>query len=203
VNEKIDGDESAFYVVHGVLTKVEPWRSSRPGVHVDAPGDSFAHLLNIRAAGDFRRLPAAHRHVPGLLWNLAHLMIGGISAATIRWSATSGHLLARHTVVERLDFQFPRPVEVVWPLFSARLPLNGPLIDDVPRPTEKLAENRSCPRIFGRGGEDGPKNRNHRLDHQQPARRSKTDVREGGWHRAAGDAIALPVVASLTAARQP
>ena len=68
IDERIDGEEAAFLRrVHEVLTKVEAqWQQLVGQVsHVDAPGDSFAHLLNIlglhATSVDY---PAADRHLP-------------------------------------------------------------------------------------------------------------------------------------------
>ena len=80
-NEKVDGDEAAFLrQVHEVLIKVEAqWQQLTGQVsHVDAPGDSFAHLLNIlglqATSVDYQRRIGTYQ---AFLWNLAHLMIGG------------------------------------------------------------------------------------------------------------------------------
>jgi hypothetical protein len=152
VNEKIDGDESAFLrQVHEVLAKVQAqWQQLTGQVsQVDSPGDSFAHLLNIlglqATSVDYQRRIGTYQ---AFLWNLAHLMIGGNFGGDhpmVRYfrDITSGGI----QLTNELGFQFPRLPKLFGLLFSGTTsPLIGPLIDDVAKAEdEKLAEGVRLP----------------------------------------------------------
>lgn len=171
VNEKIDGDEAAFLrQVHEVLTKVQAqWQSLTGRVaHVDAPGDSFAHLLNIlglqATSVDYQRRVGTYQ---AFLWNLAHLMIGGNFGGNNTLVAYFRDISSRGIqLMNDLGFQFPRLPKLFGLLFSSTSsPLNGPLIDDVATADEeKLAEDTELPAKYAvtAGGEiDEAEDRNY------------------------------------------
>jgi hypothetical protein len=152
VNETLDGDEAAFLSqVHSVLTKVETqWQQLVGQVsHVDAPGDSFAILLNIlglqATSVDYQRRIGTYQT---FLWNLAHLMIGGDFGGNNPMARYFRDITSRGIqLTSDLGFQFPRLPKLFGLLFSSTTsPLNGPLIDDVASAEEeKLAENAELP----------------------------------------------------------
>ena len=81
INEAADGEDFSFLKqVHDLLKKVEDQWQQLAGqvVHVDAAGDSFQNLLNMMGlhatSVDFARRIGTYKTV---LWNRAHLMIGG------------------------------------------------------------------------------------------------------------------------------
>jgi len=162
VNEKIDGDEAVFLrQVHEVLTKVETqWQQLTGQVsNVDAPGDSFAHLLNIlglqATSVDYQRRIGTYQ---AFLWNLAHLMIGGNFGGDNPMVRYFHDISSRGIqLLNELGFQFPRLPKLFGLLFSSTTsPLNGPLIDDVTTADEeKLAENAELPAKYSvAAGED-------------------------------------------------
>jgi hypothetical protein len=151
-DNRIDGEEAAFLrQVHEVLTKVEAqWQQLVGQVsHVDAPGDSFAHLLNILGlhptSVDFQRRIGTYQT---FLWNFAHLMIGGNfggSNPMVRYfQAVSSRGIK---LMNDLGFQFPKLPKIFGLLFSnTTSPLNGPFIDDVVlAEDEKLSETDELP----------------------------------------------------------
>jgi hypothetical protein len=152
VNEKIDGDESAFLRrVHEVLAKVQTqWQQLTGQVsQVDSPGDSFAHLLNIlglqATSVDYQRRIGTYQ---AFLWNLAHLMIGGNFGGNNPMVRYFRDITSRGIqLTNELGFQFPRLPKLFGLLFSGTTsPLNGPLIDDVAKAEEeKLAEDAELP----------------------------------------------------------
>jgi hypothetical protein len=152
VNEKIDGDESAFLrQVHDVLTKVETqWQSLTGQVsHVDAPGDSFAHLLNVlglqATSVDYQRRIGTYQ---AFLWNLAHLMIGGDFGGNNPMARYFQDITRRGIqLTSELGFQFPHLPKLFGLLYSSTIsPLNGPMIDDVAKADEEqLAEDAELP----------------------------------------------------------
>ena len=131
-----------------MLIKVETqWQQLVGQVsHVDAPGDSFAHLLNIlglqATSVDYQRRIGTYQT---FLWNLAHLMIGGNFGGNdpmVRYFQRD-HARAGSRLLNDLGFQFPAPAEALRPalLGTALRRSNGPLIDDVaPAEDEKLSE---------------------------------------------------------------
>jgi hypothetical protein len=152
VNEKIDGEESAFLrQVHEVLTKVEAqWQQLVGQVsHVDASGDSFANLLNIlglqATSVDYQRRVGTYQ---AFLWNLAHLMIGGDFGGNHPMVRYFRDISSRGIqLMNDLGFQFPRLPKLFGLLLSSSTsPLNGPLIDDVATAEEeKLTEDAELP----------------------------------------------------------
>ena len=171
VNEKIDGDEAAFLrKTHEVLSKVETqWQQLTSQVsQVDAPGDSFAHLLNIlglqATSVDYQRRISTYQ---AFLWNLAHLMIGGNFGGNNPMVRYFRDITARGIqLTNELGFQFPRLPKLFGLLFSSTTsPLNGPLIDDVvTADEEKLAEDTELPARYSvtaggdESGEAGDRN---------------------------------------------
>jgi hypothetical protein len=172
VTDAIDGDEAAFLrQVHEVLTKVEAqWQLLVGQVsHVDAPGDSFAHLLNIlglqATSVDYQRRIGTYQ---AFLWNLAHLMIGG--------NFGGDHPMVRYfrdvssrgiQLLSELGFQFPRLPKLFGLLFSnATSPLNGPFVDDVAlAEDEQLSETIELPAQYavttGEGDAENVEERNY------------------------------------------
>ncbi|MCA9498225.1 MAG: hypothetical protein KC588_03425 [Nitrospira sp.] len=152
VNEKIDGEEAAFLrQVHNVLIKVQAqWHQLVGQVsHIDAPGDSFAHLLNIlglqATSVDYERRMGTYQT---FLWNLAHLMIGGNFGDNNPMVRYFRDISSRGIqVINDLGFQFPRLPKLFGLLFSSTTStLNGPLIDDIASvEEEKLDENAELP----------------------------------------------------------
>lgn len=150
VNDVVDGEETAFLrQVHDVLVKVEAqWQQLVGQVsHVDAPGDSFAHLLNIlglqATSVDFQRRIGTYQT---FLWNLAHLMIGGNFGGNNPMVRYFQDITSRGIrQLNDLGFQFPRLPKLFGLLFSdATSPLNGPFVDDV-----QLAEDETLSETDG------------------------------------------------------
>jgi hypothetical protein len=151
-DDRIDGDETAFLrQLHDVLGTVEThWQQLVGQVsHVDAPGDSFAHLLNIlglhATSVDFNRRIGTYRTV---LWNLAHLMIGGNfggSDPVARYFREVS--LQGIRLLSELGFQFPKLPKIFGLMFSDTTShLNGPFVDDVAlAEDEKLSEEVGLP----------------------------------------------------------
>jgi hypothetical protein len=162
VNEKIDGDESAFLrQVHEVLTKVEAqWQQLIGQVStVDAPGDSFAHLFNIlglqATSVDYQRRIGTYQ---AFLWNLAHLMIGGNFGGDNPMVRYFRDISSRGIqLLNELGLQFPRLPKLFGLLFSSTTsPLNGPLIDDVASADEEtLAETLELPPKYSVAAAEG------------------------------------------------
>lgn len=147
VNDAVDGEDAAFLrQVHEVLTKVEAqWQELVGQVsRVDAPGDSFAHLLNIlglqATSVDYRRRIGTYQ---AFLWNFAHLMIGGNFGGDNPMARYFRDVSSRGIrLLDDLGFEFPRLPRLFGLLFSSTTsPLNGPFVDDVARAEdEKLSE---------------------------------------------------------------
>jgi hypothetical protein len=152
IDDRVDGDDAAFLrQLHDVLTKVEgQWQALVGQVsHVDAAGDSFAHLLNMLglqpASVDFQRRIGTYKT---FLWNLAHLRIGGNfggSDPTVRYFR---EVTARGIrLLNDLGFAFPKLPKLFGLLFSSSTSgLNGPFIDDVASEAdETLSETLALP----------------------------------------------------------
>ncbi len=152
VNDGIDGDDAAVLrQVHDVLVKVETqWEQLVGQVsRVDAPGDSFAHLLNIlglqATSVDYQRRVGTYQT---FLWNLAHLMIGGNFGGSDPMVRYFQDVTRRGIqLLNDLGFQFPKLPKLFGLLFSAATsPLNGPFVDDVAAADdEKLSETDELP----------------------------------------------------------
>jgi len=154
-SDDLEGDDAPFLrQVHDVLVKVEAqWQQLVPQVsRVDAPGDSFVHLLNIlglqpTSAGFERRIGTYQT----FLWNLAHLMIGGNFGGDDPMARYFHDVTARGIrQLGELGFQFPRLPKLFGLLFSSGTsPLNGPLVDDVATAEdEKLSETSELPATY-------------------------------------------------------
>ncbi|MCH5377862.1 MAG: hypothetical protein JJ992_28230, partial [Planctomycetes bacterium] len=152
VDDRIDGGEAVFLRrVHEVLGKVEgQWQQLVGQVaHVDAPGDSFANLLNIlglqATSVDYRRRIGTYQD---FLWNLSHWLIGGNIDSSNPMASYFRDIVSRATqVMNELGFAFPSLPKLFGLLFSSTSsPLNGPLVDDVASADEeKLDEGRELP----------------------------------------------------------
>lgn len=172
VNDGIDGEDAAFLrQVHDVLTKVETQWQQRVGLvsHVDAPGDSFVHLLNIlglqATSVDYQRRIGTYQT---FLWNLAHLMIGGNFGGSDPMVRYFQDVTSRGIqLLNELGFQFPKLPKLFGLLFSdTTAPLNGPFIDDVVlAEDEKLSETDELPVKYavtnGEGDSEEVENRNY------------------------------------------
>jgi hypothetical protein len=172
VDDAVDGEDAAFLRQSlDVMRRVETqWQQLVPQVsHVHAAGDSFAHLLNIlglhASSVDFARRVGTFRTV---LWNLAHLRIGGNVSPTDPVARYFQEVSRRGIqVMGELGLTFPRLPRIFGLLFSeATSPLNGPLIDDVESAgEEKLSEELELPAKYsvtvGEGDEQASENRNY------------------------------------------
>jgi hypothetical protein len=172
VNDAVDGDDAALLrQVHSVLTRVETqWEQLVVQVsRVDAPGDSFAHLLNIlglqATSVDYQRRIGTYQ---AFLWNLAHLMIGGNFGGNDPMVRYFRDVSSRGIqLLNDLGFQFPRLPKLFGLLFSnTTSPLNGPFVDDVATADdEQLSESGELPALYAvtSGGDDaeGTENRNY------------------------------------------
>ena len=103
-----------------VLIRVEAQWQQLVGqvLHVDAPGDSFAHLLNILGLqATSVRLQRRRAYTRSFLWNLAHLTIGGNFGPAIHRSEVRyfQRLDARHPAAQRSRISVPRTAEDVRP----------------------------------------------------------------------------------------
>lgn len=172
IDERIDGEDAAFLRrAHEVLIKVEAqWQQLVGQVStVDAPGDSFAHLLNIlglhASSVDYQRRIGTYQT---FLWNLAHLMIGGNfggSNPMVRYFQEVSSRGIR--LLNDLGFQFLRLPKIFGLLFSdGTSHLNGPLIDDVAlAEDEQLSETNRLPARYavstGQGDTEESENRNY------------------------------------------
>ena len=170
--EPIDGEDAAFLRrAHEVLIKVEAqWQQLVGQVStVDAPGDSFAHLLNIlglhATSVDYQRRIGTYQT---FLWNLAHLMIGGNFGGSNPMVRYFQEISARGIrLLNDLGFQFPRLPKLFGLLFSdGTSHLNGPLIDDVAlAEDEQLSETNRLPAKYavptGQGDGEASENRNY------------------------------------------
>lgn len=155
VNAAIDGEDTAFLSeAYDVMTKVEAqWQQLVAQVsHVDAPGDSFVHLLNIlglqATSVDYQRRIGTYE---AFLWNLAHLMIGGNFGGDNPMVQYFRDVSSRGIrLLSDLGFQFPRLPKLFGLLFSnTTSPLNGPLVDDVARAEdENLSETLRLPEKY-------------------------------------------------------
>ena len=162
INEAADGEDFSFLKqVHDLLKKVEDqWQQlARQVVHVDAAGDSFQNLLNMMGlhatSVDFARRIGTYKTV---LWNRAHLMIGGnfnTSDPIIRYFQ---EITARGIrLLNDLGLTFGKLPKLFGLLFSNTTSgLNGPLVDDVTTAEdEKLSEGLELPRKYAvTSGED-------------------------------------------------
>ncbi len=171
VNDGVDGEDAAFLrQVHDVLVKVETqWQQLVGQVsRVDAPGDSFAHLLNIlglqATSVDYQRRVGTYQT---FLWNLAHLMIGGNFGGSDPMVRYFQDVTKRGIqLVNDLGFQFPKLPKLFGLLFSAATsPLNGPFVDDAATADdEKLSETDELPAkyaVIQAGDSEELENRNY------------------------------------------
>ncbi len=152
VNEKVDGSEAAFLrQVYDVLKKVETqWQALVGQVsHIDAPGDSFAHLLNMlglqASSVDFARRIGTYQTA---LWNLAHFYIGGNITSTDPLVRYFQEITSRGIrLLNDLGLSFPKLPKLFGLLFSnATSGLNGPVVDDVEAAgDEVLSETAGLP----------------------------------------------------------
>jgi hypothetical protein len=154
-DDRVDGSEAAFLrQVHDVLAKVQvQWQQLVAQVsHVDAPGDSFAHLLNIlglqATSVDFRRRIGTYKTV---LWNLAHLLIGGNFGGSDPVGRYFQEVSSRGIdVMNELGFQFSKLPRLFGLMFSdSTSGLNGPFVDDVAAAEdETLSETVGLPEKY-------------------------------------------------------
>ena len=152
IEARFDGEDAAFLrEVHEVLQKVEAqWQQLAGQVsHVDAGGDSFAHLLNIlglhATSVDFRRRIGTYKTT---LWNLAHFMTGENFSASGPAGRYFREITARGiAVLNEFGFDFEKTPRIFGLLFSDFTSgLNGPFIDDVASADdEKLSELDGLP----------------------------------------------------------
>jgi hypothetical protein len=152
VDDRVDGSEAPFLrQVQDVLAKVEiQWQQLVAQVsHVDAPGDSFTHLLNIlglhATSVDYRRRIGTYKNV---LWNLAHLLIGGNFGGTDPIARYFQNVTSRGIdLMNELGFEFPQLPKIFGLLFSdATSGLNGPFVDDVATAEDEiLSETAGLP----------------------------------------------------------
>ena len=162
IADGVEGEDAAFLrQVHEVLKKVEDqWQQLVGQVsHVAAPGDSFAHLLNIlglhATSVDFSRRIGTYQTV---LWNLAHLMIGGNFGGSDPLVRYFREISSRGiSLLNDLGFQFPKLPKIFGLLFSdTTSPLNGPFIDDVATAEEeKLSETDELPAKYAVAAGEG------------------------------------------------
>jgi hypothetical protein len=151
-DDRVDGEDAAFLrQVHDILVRVEgQWQQLVGQVaHVDAPGDSFAQLLNVlglqATSVDYNRRIGTYKT---MLWNLAHLMIGGNFGGSDPVVRYFQEVSSRGIdLVNDLGFTFPKLPRLFGLLFSdGTSGLNGPLIDDVATADdEKLSETHGLP----------------------------------------------------------
>lgn len=151
-DDRIDGSEAAFLrQVQDVLVKVESqWQQLVSRVsHVDAPGDSFTHLLNIlglhATSVDYQRRIGTYKNV---LWNLAHLLIGGNFGGTDPIARYFQNVTSRGIdLMNELGFEFPQLPKIFGLLFSdSTSGLNGPFVDDVATAEDEiLSETAGLP----------------------------------------------------------
>jgi hypothetical protein len=152
VNGTIDGEDAAFLrQAHDMMVKVETQWDQLVGQvsHVDAPGDSFAHLLDIlglqATSVDYQRRIGTYQT---FLWNLAHLLIGGNFGGNDPLTRYFHDMTQRGiNLLNELGFEFPKLPKLFGLLFSSGTsPLNGPFIDDVATADdEKLSETDELP----------------------------------------------------------
>lgn len=172
-NRLIDGEEFVFLdQAHEILKKVEDqWQQLvAQVVHVDAPGDGFANLLNMlglhATSVDFQRRIATYENV---LWNIAHFWNGETFPGTGPVGAYFDEITSRAmNLVGQLGIGFTPPPKLFGLLFSNNTsPINGPLIDDVESAAdEKLSETTELPAKYGvkqitEGEEETFENRNY------------------------------------------
>lgn len=167
-DDRVDGSEAPFLrQVQDVLVKIEgQWQQLVSQVsHVDAPGDSFAHLLNVlglqATSVDYRRRIGTYRTV---LWNLAHLLIGGNFGGTDPVTRYFQDVTSRGIdVMNQLGFQFPQLPKLFGLLFSdATSGLNGPFVDDVATAEdETLSETAGLPARYAAGEDAEAEVRNY------------------------------------------
>ncbi len=148
----IDGDDFSFMGdTHEVLRIVEDqWQQLvSQVVHVDAPGDSFANLLNMlglhATSVDYQRRLATHQNI---LWNVANFTSGETRPAGPR-AAYFEEITSRATTIQNqlaINFIALRP-KLFGLLFSGTTSgINGPVVDDVETAEdEKLSESVALP----------------------------------------------------------
>lgn len=172
VDGRVDGEDADFLRrVHEVAARVEAqWQQLVGRVsHVDAPGDSFAHLLNVlglhATSVDFQRRIGTYQT---FLWNLAHLMIGGNFGGSDPMVRYFQEVTSRGIgLLNDLGFEFPRLPKIFGLLFSdSTSPLNGPFVDDVASAEdEKLSETEELPAKYavatGEGDSEAVEKRNY------------------------------------------
>lgn len=168
-NRVIDGGDFAFLAdAVAVLRRVEDqWQQLVPAVaNVDAPGDSFANLLNMlglqATSVDYQRRLATFQ---GVLWNIANFTGGnnaGAAAALFQEITTQADNLQG-----QLGFLFFKRPKLFGLLFSnTASPINGPVVDDVEKPEdEKLSETDELPPKYAvkiaQDDEESTENRNY------------------------------------------
>ncbi len=153
-NRLIDGEDFTFIgEAHQVLKTVEDqWQQLVSRVaHVDAPGDSFANLLNMlglhATSVDYQRRLATHQ---GVLWNIANFTSGEARATSGRAAYFEEIDSQATTLQNQLALNiFIRP-KIFGLLFSRTTSgINGPVIDDVETAEdEKLSESDQLPRKY-------------------------------------------------------
>jgi hypothetical protein len=161
INPGVDGEDSSFLEqAHERLTRVEDqWQQLAGQVaHVDAPGDSFANLLNVlglqATSVDFARRIGTYEN---MLWNLALFWSGetfpGAGPIAQYFAEISSRGIA---LAGQLGLSLSPLPKLFGLLFSANTTgINGPLIDDVASAAdEKWSETAGLPRKYAVGLED-------------------------------------------------
>jgi hypothetical protein len=153
-NRLIDGENFTFIGdAHPVLRTVEnQWQQLVPRVaHVDAPGDSFANLLNMlglhATSVDYQRRLATHQ---GVLWNVSNFTNGEARATGSRADYFAEINSQATTLQNQLALNIFIQPKIFGLLFSSTTSgINGPLIDDVDTAEdEKLSESDQLPRKY-------------------------------------------------------
>lgn len=172
-NRVIDGGEFIFLgQALEKLKKVEDqWQQlAAQVVHVNAPGDAFANLLNIlglqATSVDYQRRIGTYRDV---LWNAAHFWNGETFPGAGPIGAYFDEITSRALNLSgQLGLGFDPPPKLFGLLFSSSTsPLNGPLVDDVATAAdEKLSETAELPAKYAvkqvtEGEEETSENRNY------------------------------------------
>ena len=161
INPGVDGEDSSFLgQAHERLTRVEDQWQQLVGqvAHVDAPGDSFANLLNIlglqATSVDFARRIGTYENA---LWNLALFWSGVFPGSGSPIAQYFAEITSRAIALAgQLDLDLSPLPKLFGLLFSSNTTgITGPLIDDVASAAdEKWSETAQLPRKYAVGAED-------------------------------------------------
>ena len=160
-NDRADGPRTPFLTeLSAILKQIESqWQTlSQQVLHVDAPGDAFANLLDMLGLQATSATFAQRRaYARSYLWNFAHFTAGrsfdvGNEGASIEPQERYFQRLdAKAKQLRRdLGFDFPQPPRIFDLVFSNRqTPLSGPLVDDVERAEDEAwSERDALPRKY-------------------------------------------------------